>query len=297
MDDREATHGPPPREAPEKVARAKEFCEGLFARHGGARWPWQVRETPEAIGVSLTAGDGNGVELTGGLVEAVQYLVNRVVNPRAEGRKWVNLDVGGFPRGGRPGRAGHGGAARRGGAAHRARCSRSPPSARGSAARIHLALVGVDGVSTRSEGEGLFRQLLVVPGTKPRPRRGLSARGPREDPGRRSSSPRRCCGGPSSSRATSTARASGSSTRACCATWASRTRTSRPSSRRTRPRSRPRSGGAGRSGAAGARARGPGLRRGLAARRPARSGFRWARPELAAARALRRPAARAGTGR
>jgi spoIIIJ-associated protein len=29
--------------------------------------------------------------------------------------------------------------------------------------QIHLALVGAEGVSTRSEGEGLFRQLLIVP--------------------------------------------------------------------------------------------------------------------------------------
>jgi spoIIIJ-associated protein len=30
--------------------------------------------------------------------------------------------------------------------------------------QIHLALVDVEGVSTRSEGEGIFRQLLVIPG-------------------------------------------------------------------------------------------------------------------------------------
>jgi len=29
--------------------------------------------------------------------------------------------------------------------------------------QIHLALVEVEGVSTRSEGEGLFRQLLIIP--------------------------------------------------------------------------------------------------------------------------------------
>jgi spoIIIJ-associated protein len=34
---------------------------------------------------------------------------------------------------------------------------------------IHLALVDVEGVSTRSEGEGIFRQLLVIPGPKPKP--------------------------------------------------------------------------------------------------------------------------------
>jgi spoIIIJ-associated protein len=33
---------------------------------------------------------------------------------------------------------------------------------------IHLALVVVDGVSTRSEGEGIFRRLLVIPGPKPK---------------------------------------------------------------------------------------------------------------------------------
>jgi len=29
--------------------------------------------------------------------------------------------------------------------------------------QVHLALVGAAGVSTRSEGEGIFRHLLVVP--------------------------------------------------------------------------------------------------------------------------------------
>ena len=52
--------------------------------------------------VSLTARPGNGVELNSTLVEAIQVLVNRVVNPRADGRKWVNLDVGGFREEGDP---------------------------------------------------------------------------------------------------------------------------------------------------------------------------------------------------
>ena len=83
-----------------------------------------VKETPEQIGVSLKPRAGNPLELTSAFVEAAQVLVNRVVNPRAEGRKWVNLDVGGFREEGDP------------------------------------------AVSTRSEGEGIFRQLLVVPAKK-----------------------------------------------------------------------------------------------------------------------------------
>jgi spoIIIJ-associated protein len=164
MHDVEREDAPPPREAPEKVERARAFCTGLFARLGAAV-DVSVRETPEAIGVSLAPREGNGVDLSGALVEAVQYLVNRVVNPRAEGRKWVNLEVGGFPEGGDP--AVRAMALRLAAVALRTgkALAVSPMSARDRRA-VHLALLEVDGVTTRSEGEGIFRQLLVIPGAK-----------------------------------------------------------------------------------------------------------------------------------
>jgi spoIIIJ-associated protein len=102
------------------------------------------------------------VELTSSLLEAVQYLVNRVVNPRPEGRKWVNLDVGGFSEDADPAVKAMAGrladAARRTGKV----LAIAPISAR-ERRQIHLALVEAEGVSTRSEGEGIFRQLLIVP--------------------------------------------------------------------------------------------------------------------------------------
>jgi spoIIIJ-associated protein len=158
---------PPPREAPEKVEGARAFCTELLGRLGAAV-DVTVKETPEAIGVSLAPRDGNPVELSGALVEALQYLVNRAVNPRSEGRKWVNLEVGGFPEGGDP--AVKAMALRLAGVARRTGkvLAVSPMSARDRRA-VHLALVEEDGVQTRSEGEGIFRQLLVVPGPKPRP--------------------------------------------------------------------------------------------------------------------------------
>ncbi|HET8723690.1 MAG TPA: R3H domain-containing nucleic acid-binding protein [Anaeromyxobacteraceae bacterium] len=161
---------PPPREAPEKVERARAFCIALLDRMG-ASVDVEVRETPDAIGVALSPRPGNAVELGGTLVEALQVLVNRVANPRSEGRKWVNLEVGGFPEGADP--------ATRAMALRLAEAARrtgkvlavSPMSARDRRA-VHLALQDVEGVSTRSEGEGIFRQLLVVPGAKPRPAAG-----------------------------------------------------------------------------------------------------------------------------
>jgi spoIIIJ-associated protein len=164
MNDDDRERAPPPREAPEKVARARAFCQEMLGRMGAAV-EVSVRETPEAIGLSLAPRDGNGVEMSSALVEAVQCLVNRVVNPRAEGRKWVNLEVGGFPDGADP--------ATKAMALRLAETARrtgkvlavAPISPRDRRA-IHLALVGVDGVSTHREGEGIYRQLLVVPGPK-----------------------------------------------------------------------------------------------------------------------------------
>ena len=152
---------PPPAEAPEKVRAAREFCEGLFARMG-AEVDVDVKESPEAIGVALRPRPGNAIELGSALIEAVQYLVNRVVNPRAEGRKWVNLDVGGFSDAEDP--VVKAMAERLAATARRTGkvIAIAPISAR-ERRQIHLALVGAEGVSTRSEGEGLFRTLLVVP--------------------------------------------------------------------------------------------------------------------------------------
>jgi spoIIIJ-associated protein len=152
---------PPPREAPEKVEAARRFCVTLFEKLG-ASMAVEVKESPEAIAVALTPREGNTVDLTSALVEAVQALVNRVANPRADVRKWVNLEVGGFAEQGDP--------------AVRAMAERlaatvkrtgravaiAPISAR-ERRQIHLALLPVAGVSTRSEGEGIFRQLVVLP--------------------------------------------------------------------------------------------------------------------------------------
>ena len=157
----ESREPPPPREAPEKVARARAFCTTLLEKLG-ADIAVEVKESPEAIAVALTPRPGNGVELTSPLIEAVQTLVNRVANPRAEERKWVNLEVGGFAEQGDPAVKAMAerlaDAVRRTGKA----IAIAPISAR-ERRLVHLALVPVAGVTTRSDGEGIFRQLVVLP--------------------------------------------------------------------------------------------------------------------------------------
>jgi spoIIIJ-associated protein len=165
-DERSSDRAAPPASAPEKVATARAFCVGLLERLG-AEVDVEVQESAEAIAVALHPRPANAVELGGALVEAIQVLVNRVVNPRADGRKWVNLEVGGFGADADP--AMQAMAARLAAAARRTgkTLSIAPMSAR-ERRLVHLALVGEEGVSTRSEGEGLFRTLLVVPGATPR---------------------------------------------------------------------------------------------------------------------------------
>jgi spoIIIJ-associated protein len=151
----------PPAAAPEKVAAAREFCERLLERMG-AEVDVEVQESPQAIAVALRPRPGNRVELGAAVVEAIQVLVNRVANPRSEGRKRVNLEVGGFGADADP--AVQAMAARLAAAARRLgkTLAVAPMSAR-ERRLVHLALVGEAGVSTHSEGEGLFRTLLVVP--------------------------------------------------------------------------------------------------------------------------------------
>jgi spoIIIJ-associated protein len=155
----------PPREAPEKVRAALEFCQALLERMG-ADVAVEARERPEAIGLSLTPRPGNRLELGAALVDAIQVLATRAANPQGEGRKPVNLDVGGFREEADP--AVKAMAERLAASARRMNqvLAIAPISAR-ERRQIHLALVEAEGVSTRSEGEGLFRTLLIVPGRGP----------------------------------------------------------------------------------------------------------------------------------
>jgi spoIIIJ-associated protein len=164
MDDRNQPAAPPPAHAPEKVAQAKAFCVTLFAKMG-LPVTVETRETAEAIGLSIRPAPGMEGEVGSALIEAVQYLVNRVVNPVADGRKWVNLDLGEFREEGDPAVAAM--AARLAASAVKmgkvlAIAPISPRDRR----QIHVALVGNDGVKTQSEGEGIFRQLLIIPAAR-----------------------------------------------------------------------------------------------------------------------------------
>ena len=94
--------------------------------------------------------------------------MNRVANPPGATRKWINLEVGGFGEAGDP--AVNAMAQRLAASVLRTgkAVAVAPISAR-ERRLVHLALLEVAGVSTRSEGEGLFRQLVVLPDPSKKP--------------------------------------------------------------------------------------------------------------------------------
>lgn len=151
--------------AEEKLLRARDVVAGLLERLG-VEADVEVRDQVEAIGCSVRVRSGGGLFATGQrgqVLEAAEYLVNKMVNREAEGRKWVKLELGGFPEVA-PDPAMERMALRLGEAAKRiGKTLTVVPMQSRERRRVHVALAEVDGLRTRSEGDGLFRRLLVEP--------------------------------------------------------------------------------------------------------------------------------------
>ncbi|AKU92851.1 protein jag [Vulgatibacter incomptus] len=151
--------------APEKLLRTKEVIEGILERLG-AEAQVSVRDTAESVNGELRFAKGAEVlDLAprGQMLEVVQYLVNRIVNRDAEGRKRIVLTLAGSVT--EEGDEAMSAMAQRLALAAR-RMGRSltlvPIHARDRKA-IHVALAQAEGIQTRSEGEGNLRRLVVEP--------------------------------------------------------------------------------------------------------------------------------------
>ncbi len=145
-----------------KGPRAKEVLMGLLDR---LEIPAEVivRETDEEISLNIRSTQGEDlVGRDGELLSALQFLVNKIVNRFPEGRKLIVLDAEGF-RDKREEVLGE--LARRLG--EKALATRKVVRLSSMSAQdrrlVHMALKEVPGLQTRSEGEGSFRCLLIIP--------------------------------------------------------------------------------------------------------------------------------------
>jgi spoIIIJ-associated protein len=145
-----------------KAAQAKEVLLGLLQRLE-IGMEVAVRETADEIQLNISGAEAEElVSRDGELLSALQFLVNKIVNRFPEDRKLVVLDTDGF-RNRREEVLGD--LARRMGekAVATRKVVRLRPMSAPDRRLVHMALKEVPGLATRSEGEGAFRCLLIIP--------------------------------------------------------------------------------------------------------------------------------------
>ncbi|HNU67950.1 MAG TPA: RNA-binding cell elongation regulator Jag/EloR [Myxococcota bacterium] len=123
----------------------------------------EFEENPESVSLNVSGGDYEMiVGRDGEVLAALQFIVNKIVNRFPDDRKLVILDAEGF-RGRREQTLGK--LARRLGdkAVATGRVIRLSPMTAQDRRLMHLALRENRKVSTRSEGVGDFRRLLIIP--------------------------------------------------------------------------------------------------------------------------------------
>ena len=147
----------------EKLLRARQVVEEICA-HLGAEVSVEVRDSAEAIACNVQVRNGGKVfEIgpRGQVLEAVQYLANKIVNRDAEGRKWLTVELGAF-REVTTDPAMNEMAKRLGEAAKRIGKTLTVVPIHSRDRRVvHQTISEMEGVRTRSEGDGILRRLLV----------------------------------------------------------------------------------------------------------------------------------------
>ncbi len=149
--------------APERLLRTREVLLEILRRMG-VDAEVEVRDAAEAVACNVQVRGGGEVfdrGPRGQVLEAVQYLVNRIVNREAEGRKRIAVDLGAF-RDTTPDPAMEAMGRRLARAALRiGKPLTIVPMASRDRRAVHVAVAEVPGVTSRSEGDGLLRRLIV----------------------------------------------------------------------------------------------------------------------------------------
>lgn len=187
-DDRPVEAPKAPREpAPVKGPEAVDALRGILDRME-VQAELSMTENDEQVLINIRSEDRESViGRDGEVLAALQFIVNKMVNRFPESRKLVVLDAEGF-RDRREEELSE--MARRLGdkAIETGKVIRLSPMTAQDRRLVHLALKGRPGLTTRSDGQGAFRCLLVIPdGVRERPSAG---RRDRED-GSRGPDPRR----------------------------------------------------------------------------------------------------------
>lgn len=146
----------------EKAAEARDVLVGIVTRMG-LDTDVKVREAGERVVLDVTGPDaGRAIGKKGQTLDALQFIVNKVVNRFPENRRYIIVDSGDY-------RERHDESlvsmARREAkrAVQQGRTVTLAPMPARDRRLIHLSLAKMAGVTTRSNGEGLGRRIQIIP--------------------------------------------------------------------------------------------------------------------------------------
>ena len=172
--------------APEKAAAAKEVAEGLAARMGIA-CAVVVEDEDRQIVVRINEAEEGGTDVADTLgrsrppaIPSFQFLLNKIVNRFPDDRKHIVVEVPSVPRRERRPDDGSRGRSAEGDddldptlvelarmladrALELGKVITVHPMVAGDRRAVHKTVMGIDGVQTVSEGEGLYRKMHIVP--------------------------------------------------------------------------------------------------------------------------------------
>jgi len=151
-----------PASDPRTAVRAKEILEGILTRMG-LDYPVETIESEESVTLRIS-GDGSGLLIGRGgqTLDAIQYIINKVINKARLDRRIIVLDTEEY-RGKREEYL----LSLAAKLSHKVKKSRKPVTISNMSARdrriIHLALKDDPGLLTKSRGEGAYRKIVILP--------------------------------------------------------------------------------------------------------------------------------------
>ncbi len=149
----------------DKAEEAIEVLEGILERMG-LRIEVDVREDGEQIVLDVQGPDaGRAIGKKGQTLDALQFLVNKIVNRFPEERRYVVVDSGDYrERHDRSLAALARREARR--AVEEGRIVTLQPMPPRDRRVVHMSLAKFSGVTTASEGEGAGRRIRIIPSSR-----------------------------------------------------------------------------------------------------------------------------------
>ena len=153
-----------------KAELAAEMVTEIVSRMG-LQVEVKIREDHEEVVLDISGGDaGRVIGKKGQTLDALQFVINKIVNRFPEGRRHILLDSGDYRQRREDGLVSMARREAKRAVAQSRIITLEPMSPRDRRV-IHLSLAKFPGVSTRSDGQGNERRVRIIPARAQRPER------------------------------------------------------------------------------------------------------------------------------